>query len=89
MKPLRLQIISRALIRASIFLIFNDANGRYDLEKKGDAILMSKIVQLADLADFAKIAQHENNKCIIIVLRWVGLNETGAQWAKFKDPRTT
>ena len=44
MQPLRLQIVSRALKRASIFLIFNDANGRYDLEKKGDAILMSKIV---------------------------------------------
>ena len=45
MQPLRLQIVSRALKRASIFLIFNDANGRYDLEKKGDAILMSKIVK--------------------------------------------
>ena len=45
MQPLRLQIVSRALKRASIFLIFNDANGRYDLEKKGDAILMSKIVE--------------------------------------------
>ena len=49
MQPLRLQIVSRALKRASIFLIFNDANGRYDLEKKGDAILMSKIVAVKKL----------------------------------------
>ena len=45
MQPLRLQIVSRALKRASFFFfIFNDANGRYDLEKKGDATLMSKVV---------------------------------------------
>ena len=29
------------LKRAFIFLIFDDANGRYDLEKKGESILMS------------------------------------------------
>ena len=44
MQPLRLQIVSRALKRASIFLIFDKANGRYDLEKKSESILMSKIV---------------------------------------------
>ena len=28
------------------FLIFDDSNGRYDLEKKGVSLLMSKIVDL-------------------------------------------
>ena len=46
MQPLRLLIVSRAFKRTSIFLIFDDLNGRYDLEKKGVSLLMSKIVNI-------------------------------------------
>ena len=43
-QPLGLQIVLRAIKRAPILLILGEAKGRYDLEKKGDSLLMSKIV---------------------------------------------